>query len=918
MSDVSPRERLRLDLGWSFHLGDLAPPVVRGHGDTYMNAKAGVAWGAAAPDFDDSEWRVLDLPHDWVVEGPFDPEANASQGYRPRGVAWYRRRLRLDESDQGKHLELSFDGVATHCTVWFNGTVIHRNWCGYTSFHLDITPFATYGDALNVIAVRVDADAMEGWWYEGGGIYRHTWLTKRSTVHIATDGVHANPVREGASWRLPVAVTLANCGEADAPVEVEVTLLSPAGEPVANGTASACVPVLGEAEADCELTVAAPWLWSVDKPTLYTVVTRLLQGGELRDEVTTTCGFRTLRFDADHGFFLNDLPLKIQGTCNHQDHAGVGVALPDALVAWRIERLKEMGCNAYRCAHNPPSAELLDACDRLGMLVMDENRHFNCSPEYLRQLEWLVRRDRNHPCVFLWSVFNEEPMQGSRVGYEMVRRMAATVKRLDPTRPVTAAMNGGLFEPVNVSQAVDVVGFNYQIGAYDRFHAANPALPLISSEDTSAFATRDALHTDPERCVIADDDSQAAPWGATHRAAWRAIAEREWLAGGFVWTGFDYHGEPTPHVWPAGGSFFGCLDQCGFAKTGFFLRQAQWLKGEPQVSLQPHWHWPGAWGDRVKVIAITNQPRIELSLNGRSLGEQEVGPDCTAEWVVPFEPGEILATAQISERESIGAYRETKGRPVALDLVPDRGALAGDGEDALPVTVIAVDEEESEVPSADHLVTFRVTGPGAIIGLGNGDPLCHEPEKGNQRSLFNGVAQVILQSTGGPGEIVLTAKAKGLVAARLVLTATATPPRPALPPEPPVLRVSRWRLSPLTAELPDPCQAIADSDMNSWLEVRPENGCQTLPDAGWVLLRAQFTPFAAARRQGGRLHFAQLGGRAEVWLDGEKLATKTTAAPAPFKVKLPPGEGPRTVTLRIPVAPGKPVGPGGVVEVRGG
>lgn len=916
MPDQPARDHLRLDLGWSFHLGDIAFPSLNGHGDTYMNAKAGVAWGAAAPDFDDSEWRVLDLPHDWVVEGPFDPQANPSQGYRPRGIAWYRRRLRLEETDRGRHLELSFDGVATHCTVWVNGTVVHRNWCGYTSFHIDITPFATYGDAINVIAVRVDANAMEGWWYEGGGIYRHTWLTKRAPVHIVTDGVHADPVRGGDGWRLPVSVTLANCGHDDAAVQVRSTLLDADGRPVVGGAVQALVPVLGEAEAAMVLDVPSVNLWSVDEPYLYRVHSELLVDGAVVDEVTTTCGFRTLRFDADQGFFLNGQPVKLQGTCNHQDHAGVGVAVPDALVEWRIRRLKAMGCNAYRCAHNPPSVELLDACDRLGMLVMDENRHFNCSPEYVRQLEWLVRRDRNHPSVILWSVFNEEPMQGSPVGYEMVRRMASVVRALDRTRPVTAAMNGGLFEPVNVSQAVDVVGFNYQIDSYDRFHAANPALPVTSSEDTSAFMTRGAWTTDSERCIMAEDDTQAAPWGATHRAGWRAVADREWLAGGFTWTGFDYHGEPTPHVWPVVGSFFGIMDQCGFPKTAFYLHQVQWIR-EPMLRIAPHWNWAGREGEPIKVMVITTLPEVELRLNHRSQGRQTVAPDGTAEWLVPYEPGTLTASAP-DHGPGLVEYVETQGEPVALQLLHD-GGLLGDGEHVLPVEVRAVASDDAwlEHPTADHLVTFTISGPARIIGLGNGDPTCHEPEQGWQRSLFAGRAQVIIQSTGGPGEVALTANAEGLRGYELRLTVTDAPARPAVAPEPPTLRVSRWRMSPLTNEAPDPRQVIADSDMNSWFQVRPETGCQTLPSDGWVLFRAQFTPFAAARAQGGALCFAELGGAAEVWVDGVLLGTKADGAPAPFAVTIAAGEGERTVTLRVPVRGGAPVGPSGTVEVRG-
>ena len=394
----------------------------------------------------------------------------------------YRRSFKLDPADRGKALELQFDGIATHCSVWLNGTLVHRNWCGYTSFQIDLTPFAHYGDTPNTLSIRVDAQAMEGWWYEGAGIYRHTWLVKRSPLHITTDGVFAHPVRKtDGSWEIPVETTLSNIGDAAVTGGVQTDLIDPDGKPVASGRATVEVPPLDTAVAKFTIPVSNPKLWSVDTPTLYTVRTRALRDSVVQDSVETRCGFRTIRFDANQGFFLNDQPLKIKGTCNHQDHAGVGVAVPDSLWEFRVRRLKELGSNAYRCAHNPPAKEFLEACDRLGMLVMDENRNFNVSPEYVRQLEWLIRRDRNHPSVFLWSVFNEETTQGTEMGYQMVRRMAAVVKRLDPTRPVTAAMSGGHKAPINVSQAVDVVGFNYNQNVYDGFHKAHPELPVTSS-----------------------------------------------------------------------------------------------------------------------------------------------------------------------------------------------------------------------------------------------------------------------------------------------------------------------------------------------------------------------------------------------------------------------------------------------------
>lgn len=723
-------ERLSLNQGWRFHEGDIPFPVITGHTDSYYNAKAGKAWGAAAPEFDDSQWRVLDLPHDWAVEQPFDRNANLSQGYRPRGIGWYRRSFTLDPKDRGKALELQFDGVSTHCQVWLNGTLVHRNWCGYTSFHIDLTPFARYGDTPNTLSIRVDANAMEGWWYEGAGIYRHTWLVKRSPLHLVTDGVFAQPVRKAiGSWEIPVEATLANIGDAAVAAEVQSLVIGPDGKTVASGRAKLDVPALDQAVAKFVIAVRDPKLWSVDAPVLYTVRTRVLRDGVEQDSLDTPCGFRTIRFDAKQGFFLNDQPLKIKGTCNHQDHAGVGVAVPDSLWEFRVRRLKELGSNAYRCAHNPPAKEFLEACDRLGMLVMDENRNFNVSPEYVRQLEWLIRRDRNHPSVFMWSVFNEETTQGTEMGYQMVRRMAAVVKRLDRTRPVTAAMSGGHKEPINVSQAVDVVGFNYNQDVYDEFHQLHPEQPVTSSEDTSGFMTRGIYETDHGKNLIGSYDDQRAPWGATHRDGWRRIVERPFVAGGFVWTGFDYRGEPTPLQWPSAGSFFGIMDQCGFPKAAYYLHQAHWISDKPVLHLIPHWNWPGREGKPIRVMALTNADTVTLALNGKVLEEKKVDPIDMVEFQVPYQPGRLEAIGSKNGREIARFAVETTGPPAALEIIPDRKSLAGDGADAMPVTIRAVDAEGREVPDANLMVNFETRGPADIIGVGNGDPNGHEPEK---------------------------------------------------------------------------------------------------------------------------------------------------------------------------------------------
>jgi beta-galactosidase len=442
-----------LDQGWRFHLGDIPSTKVLGHRDSYNNAKAGRARDAAAPDYDDSAWRTLDLPHDWAIElSPIKAE-NHSQGYRPRGYGWYRRAFRLDPSEKGRYLEIQFGAIATNATVWFNGNVVAHNWSGYNSIYIDATAMARYGSDLNSLVVRVDAEKMEGWWYEGAGIYRHTWLISRSPVHIVTDGVHANPVQapDGA-WRIPVEVSLYSIAETAKTVDLVVDLLDSDGAAIASARARTEVGALRHTTADISLESLAPRLWSIEEPNLYRVRTRLIAEGETIDERLTTTGFRTIRFDANDGFFLNGKHTKLQGVCIHQDHAGLGVAVPSSIVEWRVRRLKEMGCNAIRSSHNAPDVALLDACDRLGVLVMDENRLFNTSPDYVEQLRWLVRRDRNRPSVILWSVFNEEPIQGTATGYEMVRRMVEEVRALDTTRPVTAAMNGGMFAPVNVSQ----------------------------------------------------------------------------------------------------------------------------------------------------------------------------------------------------------------------------------------------------------------------------------------------------------------------------------------------------------------------------------------------------------------------------------------------------------------------------------
>lgn len=914
---LSGREVLSLDQGWLFHLGDIAVPEVAGHKQTYAATKAGGAVGPAATRYDDSSWRRLNLPHDWAVEGPFDPKANISQGYRPRGIAWYRRYLKLDEQEQGRHVELQFDGIATHSTVWVNGTVVSRNWSGYNASRIDLTPFLQYGDVGNTIAVRVDATAMEGWWYEGAGIYRHSWLIKTHPVHVIQDGLHATPQQDAKGlWHIPVAVTLNNSGTASSPVTVEVLVQGPDGKLIARKSTNVTVPLLGQAIAKVPVGIQRPVLWSLQHTNLYKVTAKVHQAGTEIDEVALQTGLRTLRFDAAQGFFLNGEHVKLQGVCIHQDHAGVGVAVPEAIWEYRLRRLKEMGVNAIRFSHNAMAPEVMDMADRMGFLVMDENRNFNPSPDYIRQLEWLVKRDRHRPSVFMWSVFNEEPMQGTPAGYQMVRRMVAAVRALDDTRPVTAAMNGGLFTGLNVSHAVDVLGANYQVRDYDRYHKENPNKPFTSSEDTSAFMTRGEYVTDRSRNVIASYDDDAALWGNTHRSGWQAIASRDWVAGGFVWTGFDYRGEPTPHQWPSVSSFFGIMDLNGFAKTAYYIHQVQWIKDRPLIHIAPHWNWAGKEGKPIRVMVMANTDSVKLLLDDHEIGSQKTDPWRMNNFQVPYAPGKLVAIGYNGDKEVARTEVETTGPAVALELVPDRAKMLGDGLDAMPITVRALDAQGRAVPVADPLVTFAVHGAGRSIGHGNGNPNSHEDEKGPTRQLFNGLAQLIVQtSSGGSGSIEVEASAPGLRPARLSIPVAAG----ATLAYAPVVGAARvyldtWRVSPLSEAYPDPNQIVANDDNNTWAPARPPMLFNAKQGGSYQLYRTRIDGRKSQVR--ARLRFESITGKAEVWVDGKLLGTKPGFGKASFETDLPAGDGTGELTVLVQAEGDKQAGIDGNVSVE--
>ncbi len=639
-----------------------------------------------------------------------------------------------------------------------------------------------------MLAVRVDATLDEGWFYEGAGIYRHVWLTKTAPVHIARWGNYVRTefgqatgvITSKDAATVSVSTEVTNTTERRIAALTRTRLIDSLGKTVATAVSKPEALEAGDSFIlIAQTAITAPKLWSCEEPNLYRAVTMLEVDTKAADREETTFGIRTVRFDADHGFFLNGKPVKIKGTCNHQDHAGVGAAIPDRIQAYRLERLKWMGSNGCRTSHNPPTPEFLDACDRLGLLVMDETRMMSSNPEGMSQLERMIRRDRNHPSVVIWSLGNEEPEQGNTRGARIVASMKKLQRKLDPSRVCTTAMNNS-WGGVGVSTVVDVQGCNYNDGLIDAYHQAHPQQPMIGTETASTVATRGIYANDPARGYVSAYDTEKPRWGNTAEEWWSFYDEREWLAGGFAWTGFDYRGETTPYNWPCISSHFGILDTCGFPKDTAYYYKA-WWGAEPVLHLLPHWNWEGREGQEIDVWACCNQESVELFLNGQSLGLQPVKKDGHLEWKVKYAPGVLEARASKGGRVVLTERRETAGPAAKIVATADRTAIAADGQDVAVVNVTIVDAQGHPVPAAGNKVAFAVDGPGAVIGVGNGDPSCHEPDrpadgKAAERSAFNGLCMAIVQTRRGePGAVTVTVSSAGLESATVAVTAAAAP-----------------------------------------------------------------------------------------------------------------------------------------------
>jgi len=819
----SPREHLSLDLNWKFHLGDDFP-------NASDLSHLGTSTGPVTERFDDSAWGSVNLPHDWAIELPYDRTGDKDHSYRPIGpgfpkndVGWYRRTFELTAADAGKRIWLTFDGAYRDTTVWVNGWLVCHPMGGYNPFREDITDVVHPG-GRNTLAVRVDASKFEGWFYEGAGIYRHVWLDKTAPVAIAPDGVFVYTKHFSGGPVIFIQTTIQN--SSDDPSSnggfgssggVTHQIYDPDGKMVASfmqpmvGDSRTStfhqdtkIGLLNQREFDFSICMGGgfwgggwapngfitnmPVLWSPEDPKLYKLVTLVRADGQLVDQKETSFGIRSVGFDATNGFLLNGKHYELQGVCIHQDWPGVGVAVPDSLQYFRVRRLKEMGCNAIRTAHNPPAPGFLDACDQLGMLVMDEHRLPGADTETLRKWDDQVRRDRNHPSVAIWSIGNEERgVQDTPQGANVARTMQALVKRLDPTRPVTyAAPNGNTFRGIN--SVIEVRGWNYFIDpGSDQYHADHPNQPEVCTEQGSIVSTRGSYANDWQHGDISAYDTNWPGWTPPNaQTLWSFVAERPWLSGMFVWSGFDYGGEPSPMGWPNISSQFGILDRCGFPKDAFYYYQS-WWQTNPVLHLLPHWNWPGKEGQDLRVVAYSNCKQVELFLNGVSQGRQEMKRNSDLAWQVKYAPGTLSAKGFDAAGKIIAETKvETTGDATQIQLTPDRKTINADGEDVAVFTVAALDTQGRAVPVAQNQIKFALEGPGKIIGVGNGDPSCHEPDKVAEgapwsRSLFNGLAQIIVQSTRNSGEFKLTASADGLAPATAAVQTQPCTPRPALP-----------------------------------------------------------------------------------------------------------------------------------------
>jgi beta-galactosidase len=769
---------------WKFHLGDVLM--------------------AENKDFDDTGWRLLNLPHDWSIEGTFDRNnpATAGGGALPGGIGWYRKTFEVPQSAEDHMVFIDFDGVYRNSEVWINGHYLGKRPNGYISFRYDLTPYIKYGTVKNTLAVRVDnSQQPNSRWYSGSGIYRNVWLVTVNKIHLDHWGNYlTTPDIDDKRSTVEVLSKVRNSSTDETEVEVRISILDASMKEVSHTASLLKVPANDSRELSQQLEISDPVLWSVKQPYLYQVITRIAKNGKVIDETVLPLGIRYFRFDAEKGFTLNGKPMKIYGVCNHHDLGALGAAVNKRALQRQLEILKEMGCNGIRTSHNPPAPELLDLCDRMGFIVIDEafdmwkkpkNRfdyHLDWDAWHEQDLRDQVLRDRNHPSVFVWSIGNEVPEQsfhsrGSKVpddssGIVIARELAGIVKQLDATRPVTfgADQVQGESNAVLQSGAIDIIGYNYRHPFWKDVHAKWGMKPFIATESASAFESR-GDYSMPSDVILragagnrnlradytaSSYDNYSAAWGSTHEESLKEFFRLDYMAGTFIWTGWDYLGEPTPYPWPARSSYFGVIDLAGFPKDGYYLYQSVWTD-KPMLHIFPHWNWNK--GDTVDIWAYYNQAdEVELYLNGRSLGtKKKDGNDLHVIWRIVFEPGTLKAVSRKSGKQVLIKEIKTAGAPARIMLQADRTMLNGDGQDLSFVKVSITDASGNLVPDADNQVDFSLEGEGYIAGVDNGFQAGHQSLKAHGIKAYNGMCLVIIGSAKKSGKVMLTANAEGLM-----------------------------------------------------------------------------------------------------------------------------------------------------------
>jgi len=784
------RERLVTNFceGWKFNMGDVS--------------KAGEA------TFNDSAWRKLNLPHDWSIEGTFskDYPAGVNGGALPGGIGWYRKSFAMPETEKGKQVFIDFDGVYRNSEVWINGHYLGIRPYGYSSFRYELTPYLNFGSAKNVIAVKVDnSQQPNSRWYSGSGIYRNVWLVVTNKLFVDHWGTAiTTPEVTDKSSKVSIVTKVRNANIEDCPFELITTIYNAEGKNVAS-IKNPC-KVLKDSVLDVsqEILINSPSLWSIESPYLYKAISQITQKGKVVDSYETNFGIRYFNFDRDKGFTLNGKPIKIKGVCNHHDLGCLGSAINTRAIERQLEILKAMGCNGIRTSHNPPAPELLDLCDKMGFIVMDEafdmwkiaktkyDYHLDFDKWHKRDLEDMVIRDRNHPCIFIWSIGNEVSEQvdwteeGTLTkdlignGIPIAKELAGIVKNLDKTRPVTSGLN--FPSPDNFivkSGALDLIGFNYDQNSWPDYLKKFPGQKFIGSETTSALQSRghydqpSDIPTISYKLMKADEPTPSKDGTyscsgydnlcgeqSTHEESWKLIKKYDFLSGMYIWTGFDYLGEPNPYPWPARSAYFGIIDLAGFPKDVYYMYQSEWTS-KPMLHIFPHWNWKQ--GDSIDVWAYSNCQEVELFLNGKSLGtKNKKGDELHLMWRVAFAPGALKAIARSDGKEILTQEIKTAGKPAKILLVADRQTISADGKDLSFVTVSIVDKDGVLVPNADNLVKFNIEGDGTIAGVDNGYQISHEPFKASYRKAYNGLCLAVVQAKRKSGNITLTAVSEGL------------------------------------------------------------------------------------------------------------------------------------------------------------